>query len=254
MSKQFRKICQNNIEMIKKIKLPDIHLNCENEAVFIDFRILEHTEFLIRNSVYKLGENWSHTIVCGNVNYLFIKNICDSISFNIRIIKLEYDNIDINTYNNLLLSVSFWKLFEGVKILLYQEDSIIFKNNINDFLIYDFIGAPFCLDINKTAIGNGGFSLRNKQLLIDILLNKNYENFLNIKTKHLSGVILDKSAEDVFFGNVFFNYKIGKIPTINVASLFSSENVRNKDSLGAHQIWKDINWIQRMENLINSYE
>ena len=41
------------------------------------------------------------------------------------------------------MNEDFWNLFASKKILIHQEDSIIFKNNINDFLKYDYIGAPW---------------------------------------------------------------------------------------------------------------
>ena len=81
--------------------------------------------------ILKIGSEWSHTIICGNLNYEFIKNMCKNISDNIKIIKLNYDNLNQSTYSKLLASIDFWNLFTGEKILLYQEDSCIFKSNIN---------------------------------------------------------------------------------------------------------------------------
>ena len=44
------------------------------ETVLIEFRPLPNLEFLIRNTIIKL-KDWNHTVVCGNINYNFIKNI-----------------------------------------------------------------------------------------------------------------------------------------------------------------------------------
>ena len=57
--------------------------------------------------------------------------------------------------------------FNGKYILIYQEDSLIFSKFNNNFLKYYYIGAPF---FNKD-IGNGGFSLRNKDIMISICKN-----------------------------------------------------------------------------------
>ena len=250
---RFREICTENINLIKSIKLPEIKTNCKNEAVYIEFRVFPHIEFLIRNMIYKLGNDWSHTIVCGNNNYESILEICKNISPNIIIIKMELGDININTYNNLLLSYQFWEIFTGDKILLYQEDSIIFKNNINDFILYDYIGAPWALtySANSPTVGNGGFSLRTRKFIIEILKNKTYEHFLvNKYYGHF-----DKTAEDLYFSLVCLAYNLGNIPHPQIASLFATENVNNSDSLGGHQFWNsDRNWLNRMETLINSYK
>jgi adenine-specific DNA-methyltransferase len=50
-------------------------------------------------------------------------------------------------------------LLKGEKILIHQEDSIIFKNNIMDFINFDYIGAPWPKnqDDNFNNVGNGVF-------------------------------------------------------------------------------------------------
>ena len=74
--------------------------------------------------------------------------MCSSISKNIKIIKTDYDNLNQTTYSLLLSTTKFWELFNGEKILLYQEDSCIFNSNINDFLDWDYIGAPWPIEQN----------------------------------------------------------------------------------------------------------
>ena len=116
----FRFLCFSYIEFIRNINIPNIKLGNRYEAVFIEFRILPHAEFIIRNTIIKLGSDWSHTIICGNQNYDFFKQLCNNISPNINIIKIELDNLLVNDYNNLLTSIEFWQLFTGEKILVYQ--------------------------------------------------------------------------------------------------------------------------------------
>ena len=131
---EFRYFCYQHIDLIKNIKLPELYLNLDNEVVLIEFRILPHLEFLLHNTINKIGNSWSYTIVCGIDNYDFMKQLTDKLSANIKIIKLEYNNINIDQYNELLTSVFFWNLFIGSKILLWQEDSCVFGSNINDFI------------------------------------------------------------------------------------------------------------------------
>ena len=136
-----RKFCIENIDLIKNIIIPEISKKLKYETVLIEFRIMPHLEFLIRNTIIKLP-NWSHTIFCGNINYEFIVNMCNNISTNIKIIKLDINNLTTSMYSELLMTIDFWNNFIGEKILLYQEDSILFHNKIEEFLEYDYIGAP----------------------------------------------------------------------------------------------------------------
>lgn len=118
---RFRFECFKYKYMIKHIDLPDITLNSTLEAVLIEYRIFPHIEFLIRNAIIKLGNKWSYTVICGNLNYDFIKKMCLKISTNIKVIKTDYDNLSQNDYSLFLTSLNFWNLLVGSKILIYQE-------------------------------------------------------------------------------------------------------------------------------------
>ena len=85
----FRYICYKLNHFMKFVPLPKLKQNNFFEAVFIDFRILPNIEFVIRNAIFKLGSKWSFTIICGNDNYNFIKDIVKNIDRNINIICLN---------------------------------------------------------------------------------------------------------------------------------------------------------------------
>ena len=55
--------------------LPIINPHSKLEAVMIEFRILSHLSFIIKNAIYRLGSSWAFTIVCGNINYDYIVNL-----------------------------------------------------------------------------------------------------------------------------------------------------------------------------------
>ena len=237
----FRFLCFSYIEFIRNINIPSIKLGNRYEAVFIEFRILPHTEFIIRNTIIKLGSDWSHTIICGNQNYVFFKQLFNNISPNINIIKIELDNLLVNDYNNLLTSIEFWKLFSGEKILIYQEDSIMFKNNINDFLIYDYIGAPFPKTQNDTPnlVGNGGFSLRSKTKMIDVInkISINDTIFNSSTLNYMKNNGLTTPPEDVYFSKNIQELNMGIVASYEKALRFSTESVINKNSFGGHKFW-----------------
>ncbi len=242
---EFRYFCYRHLDYIRLLNLPIITKNNYYEAVLIEFRCLPHLEFLIRNCIHKLGFEWSQTIVCGNLNYDYILKIVKNIDRDIKVIKLNYDNLTQIDYSNLLMTPFFWNLFVGEKILIHQEDSIVFKKSIMDFVEWDYIGAPWPLkyNISKNGVGNGGFSLRSKKTMLDCLEHKDDEIDVSQHVlKYMNNNKMTKIPEDVFFTNVMEKYSIGKIPDWETGKKFSSESI-SSDSLGGHQFWlNNKNW------------
>ena len=247
---EFRYFCYNYIDYIRLLQLPIISQQNKYEAVLIEFRCFPHIEFLIRNSIHKLGKEWSQTIVCGNQNYEFIKNIVNKIDRDVQIIKLNYDNLTQNEYSDLLREKQFWNMFAGEKILIHQEDSCIFKSNINDFFKWDYIGAAWnnAYEINKHSVGNGGFSLRSKNIMLKCCeFNLMDIDIPDTVLKYMTKNALTNIPEDVYFTSIMEKYSIGEISDINSANLFSSESFYNRDSMGGHQFWlNNVNWKKHL--------
>jgi len=249
--KEFRQICESYLDFIKYIDLPEIKKGQKNEAVLIEYRCFPHLEFLIRNAILKLGSEWSFSVVCGKLNYEFISNLCLKISPEIKIIKTDYENLNQSTYSLFLASVDFWNLFSGEKILIYQEDSCIFNSNINDFLIWDYIGAPWNKTQNDTpnCVGNGGFSLRTKKCMINVINNKHINKIiLNSSTmNYINSTGMKVAPEDVYFSKIMQESNIGKVADWDIASNFSTESIFNINSFGGHNFWlSDNNWKIRI--------
>ena len=243
----FRYTCFKYIDFIKNIPIPKIPLTSHYEAVLIEFREFPHLEFLIRNAILKLGDKWAFTVICGNINYNFISEMCKQISPNINIIKVNIDNMIPYQYNKFLTSKSFWNILEGEKILIYQEDSMIFKKLDNVFLQYDYIGAPFPKYQNDTpnCVGNGGLSLRSKTIMIKILSTISVKNtvFNTSTLEYMNNQNLIFPPEDVYFSKNAQEYGIGVVADYDTASLFSSEAVYNENSFGGHKFWiSNTNW------------
>ena len=253
---EFRYFCYAYLDYIKSIKLPEISIESDYEAVLVEFRCFPHIEFIIRNNILKLGSTWSYTIVCGNLNHNFIIDMCKSISNNINIIKLDYDNVLPSTYSNILSTINFWNLFKGNKILLHQEDSIIFKNNIKSFIDWDYIGAPWIKTQNDNLnnVGNGGFSLRTKQCMIDVInkISIHDTKYNSSTLKYIENTKSLTPPEDVYFSKNMIDYNIGKVADWNTAFNFSSESIYNPESFGGHCFWINTNlWkIPLFKNII----
>jgi len=248
---QFRYFCFQHIHYIKNITIPDFNEFSELEAVLIEFRCFPHVDFIIRNNILKLGKKWSHTVICGNDNYDFVKNICEQISPKIKLICLNYTNLTPSEYSKLLCTVDFWNLLHGKKILIYQEDSIIFKNNIDYFLYFDYIGAPWYSEKNdnKSAVGNGGISLRTKDIMIQIIRTNSVHN-TTFNSDTLDYMFTTNSSfppEDVYFTKNMEDLNIGILADRDSAFKFSTESILNEDSFAGHNFWyNDPLWKNRL--------
>lgn len=237
--------CYNNIGVSKNIKIYDFGNNLLKETVLIEFRKYPHLEFLLRNTIFKLSREWNHTVVCGNSNYEFMKEMCDRIcecsSTKIRIIKYEFNNVDRDKYCELLMDKSFWSKFIGSYILLYQEDTILFHGNIEPFLVFDYVGAPWKKeqDDNTYHVGNGGFSLRNKKKMIEVIekVKVNDLTYGNCTKQYMKNTNLNIPPEDVYFSKALIDRGIGKVADWDTAREFSQETIPAKNPLGAHCYW-----------------
>ncbi len=133
-------------------------------------------------------------------------------------------NLTIKDYNELLLSLAFWESIPFETILIFQTDSMILskdRDEIVQFLKYTYIGAPATWHLGR--VGNGGFSIRDKQYCINaVLLTRNVHGNEDMKfTAHL----YDKS----------FNYVI---PTVQEATRFSAEHFYCTNPFGCHKPWR----------------
>ena len=144
----------------------------------------------------------------------------------------------------MLLNSKFWKQFVGEKLLLYQEDSLIFRKIDKYFLEYDYIGAPF---YNKD-VGNGGFSLRSKSVMIEICkkffdinsnrYNKDIEYIKKYKGSVNYNYDIEKNLlEDLQITNIMRRYNIGRLASFEIAKKFSIEKYYYDNSIGGHQFW-----------------
>ena len=248
---KFRYLCFYYLNYMNQFTIPPLKINLENEAVLIEFRKFPHIEFIVRNNILKLGNKWSFTIICGTINYEYIVKLSKKISPNIKVIKTDYGNITPSEYSLFLSDKKFWKLLKGRKILIYQEDSIIFKSNIEQFLYYDYIGAPWPVENNgnNSRVGNGGLSLRTKRIMEKIIdtisINETKLNSHTIEYMKRTNSFV--TPEDIYFTKNMEDFKIGKLPSYNLAKYFSQESIHCDDCFGGHNFWLgEANWEKKL--------
>ena len=258
---EFRYFCFRYMDYMRNIDLPIINQNNNFEAVLIEYRCLPHLEFLIRNCIDKLGEKWSQTIVCGNLNYHYMMNIVKSIDRDIKVIKTDYDNLNQTGYSLLLSSEDFWNLLVGEKILIYQEDTCIFKYNIENFIKWDYIGAPWLKEQNDTqnCVGNGGLSLRSKSCMLQVInkINITKTKYNSSTLNYMNSVNLTIPPEDVYFSKNMQELNIGTVADWDSAYNFSSESIINDNSFGGHGIWcRDTNKMKEImyKNVVKTFD
>jgi len=176
-----------------------------------------------------------------------IKNLKKIISDHAKFLPIREWRIDhrkdeinsIEDYNKLLTSPEFWKpLCEYNKVLIFQHDSMLLRKGIEEFMDFDFVGAPFPF---QTHGGNGGLSLRNPRVMRKICTDIPYDSFAH-------------GNEDVYFSNIMYEQKhYGKLAPRVVCREFACETIFGLGSLGVHAIEKYLTKGQ-VKEIMNQYK
>ena len=209
-------------EFTKKTKgyKPKLKKDAFYNSIIIENRIVINFEQILKNHIYFLNKNnkdikWGLQIFHSEGNENYIKNIVKDWD-NVLLTKIDIENIDKNSHTELLKSLEFWELVKGEIVLNFQIDSLLLRDNLDDFLIYDFIGAPWSKPKEGKFVGNGGLSIRNKEKTIEYLnLHKNEEGVW----------------EDIFFVKYLQD---NQLPDILTAMEFSVEDIFYPYPIGVH--------------------
>ena len=160
-------------------------------------------------------------------------------------------------YNALCLSKEFYTAFTDYEfILIYQLDAWVFRDELAYWCNtnYDYIGAPYPIDLNENTdkvvfftVGNGGFSLRRVQPIVDLLgafrrinswqqllmayknrISKNPLFYFYVLLRYVGfrntiGYLKKDKWEDHFFSEVGRLTPYIRVPTADVALRFSFE-------------------------------
>lgn len=120
-------------------------------------------------------------------------------------------------------------------LLLFQSDSILCANSprkVEDFLQFDFVGAP--IDPRYGQGMNGGLSLRNREKMLEVLDRNQFTG-----NKQEGGL----AYEDQWFVRKLQELPPGPnnetgahLPPVEVASEFAVESIWRKQPFGLHQV------------------
>jgi hypothetical protein len=141
---------------------------------------------------------------------------------------------DIRGYNKLLKSKNFWNKIKEENVLIFQEDSRLLREGIEEFYEYDYIGATWDF---YPFVGNGGLSFRHKSAMLKVIEICNPENDIN---------------EDVYFAWGCNVLKLN-LAQVHVANKFSCETQFHLGTLGYHAIEKYLP-LEQVNEIKNQYE
>ena len=163
---------------------PSPSLNAPKVAAIIETRPLPNLIPLILHFAAVLGPEWPIVVFTSSetINHFtsaaafqrytdqgrfFLKALPPTTSFN--------DRESVSTF---LTKPWLWEqLAPTQNILLFQADSILCANapkTVEDFLEYDFVGAPISSLFGRGY--NGGLSLRNRAMILEILRHSNWSD------------------------------------------------------------------------------
>lgn len=202
-------------------------------AIIVEPRKHAALSYVLNNILTNLSDDWNIVICHGTQNLKYIQNILTSelqkFLNRVTLVNLGVENLTIPEYNHMYCTKEFHKHIPTEIFLKFETDSMILPQNahlISEFLEYDYVGAPWK---DHDDIGNGGFSLRKKTKMLEIIENAKLYNY--------------GEADDAFFsqakGRVLNNPSIHIYkPTFEKAKQFSVETEFYEQPFGCHAVWK----------------
>eukprot|EP01041_Mallomonas_annulata_P004070 gene4070-8097_t len=208
--------------------------------------LLFHT---IKSVLEAMPFPWSGHIFYGLKNVHLVNKVKNELTkYHIVLTQLQVDDMnDVSlSYNTLLTSKYFWdeidKNTNGSHALIIQTDTIICSSKtkwtINDFMMYDYIGAPWhekdrwVVENNlPIPVGNGGFSLRNISVIQAVLNTFKWD---------------EVTPEDIWFSYMLQMNNLGIVAPVTIAETFAVESRLSTDVIdgqiqipfGVHAPWR----------------
>lgn len=209
------------------------HSNDAFTAIIVEPRKHKAFSFVLGNFLENLDSRWRIMVFHGTENATFVKDIIAAAPTPSRVstVNMGVTNLTKEEYSAYMMSTDFLYKIPTEVFLIFQSDCMIcpeFKNTIDRFIDYDYVGAPWPTDrfpekYNRSGslVGNGGLSLRRKTKMLEIL----------DKCEAAADI-----PEDVYFALPCKAVHLYK-PSEAVASEFSMEMSYSPKSFGVHRAW-----------------
>jgi hypothetical protein len=140
-------------------------------------------------------------------------------------------------YNSVLTNPAFWSGCRYDRVLIFQHDSGLLRHGIEEFLQWDYIGAPIA---HMPGYMNGGLSIRNPKLMYQICKDMPYQ-----------GMQLDGN-EDIYFVENLRRLS-AYLPDLETAKRFSVETIFSLGSLGYHAMDRYLS-PEQVKQILNQYD
>ena len=237
----YNKFIRDTLQSVKSIQIKEIPEFSDKVAMIIEPRKSPVLEYVLRNVMYFLGSDWGLQIFTGSENENYIREVTNGWG-GVDIVNMGVPNLSIEAYNEMRKSPSFWRKIKGEKILCFETDTLLCRTGIEDYLEYDYIGAPWPENIQinpNVRVGNGGLSLRSRSAMIDICSTCKRNVIPN---------------DDVFFSiNLKLRENDYKLPKVDVAAGFAAETMYHSRPLGVHKPWRYMT-AEQVDSILNSID
>lgn len=235
--KAFMDFFEATKDVVLKYNCRSIDTNCKYYGVIVEPRCHPCLEYVCRNFLKFTNHEWGLHIFHGLNNDEFIKDKFKDIA-NIKYTNMEVENLTIEDYNKFMTNnIRFHNFIDSDHFLVFQTDSILLQEMDNRMMKYDYVGAPW--PHFDGMVGNGGFSVRNKELFMKICESFNRPTNL---------------AEDVFYAICLKKINANIAPFI-VAQKFSCENIpTNVLPIGCHEHIQNVRIQNLHEIYINNFK
>jgi hypothetical protein len=183
-------------------------------AVIVETRSTYFLPHVLTNAAYFLQDGWNLYVVHSPINGPFVAECTRP--WNIRTVAVNSSRLSSAQYNKMLMSESFWDIFEEEWVLVFQSDCLFCRPVAAEFFDYGYIGAP-CGP--GGAVLNGGFSLRHRPLMMQAIQQ--------------CRETVQESVEDFFFTRAAALLG-SRVPDFNTACRFSVESFLVDIPVGVH--------------------
>ncbi len=138
----------------------------ENVAVIVESRKAFFLPLVIRSVIENIDNNWNIHVFGTRDLISWLHPVFPHILY--TELQIEKNTLTIPEYSRLLVSEEFWDCIPEPMVLIFQLDTIMLRPIEDRFMKYPMIGAPSGTNDENFTI-NGGFSLRKKDAMIDII-------------------------------------------------------------------------------------
>jgi len=237
LSAGYRSFVNMNIGLLRKKRIV-LPVNPRRVAVIVETGVKHEFEYAVRNVMMRLGPDWGLVVVHNKANAAFVHHVLKGVT-NPRFYGLELDVSDSSSKDRLFKSAWFWRMLQADKALIFQSDSMMLRDSsLDDFMQYDYIGAPFPKSdqiwssgygkLIGEGVGSGAFSLRSVEAMIEICEKMGSESPAN-------------ESEDVFFVVNMVRTGTYNLPSRQDAYRFVQEvpcpELRDTTPLAVHAKW-----------------